>query len=187
MNFCSECGKSLVVIQKQGNLQPLYHCTQCQQDYANHPKLLVACFISCGDKLLWMRRGLPPQAGHWAIPAGFMEEGETLREAAARELREETQVVIAPDKLELFMMGTISFISEVYIAFRAEVDCVDCGCGEEALDVGFFSREELDWSQVAYPQANNSIEQAYTDLERGSFSVYHAEMTPDINALIAIN
>ena len=116
-----------------------------------------------------------------------MEEGETLREAAARELREETQVVIAPDKLELFMMGTISFISEVYIAFRAEVDCVDCGCGEEALDVGFFSREELDWSQVAYPQANNSIEQAYTDLERGSFSVYHAEMTPDINALIAIN
>lgn len=187
MNFCSECGHSLVVIQKAGKQQPIYHCPQCQKDYAQHPKLLVACFISCGDKLLWMRRALPPQAGHWAIPAGFMEEGETLREAAARELWEETQVVIAPEKLEVFMMGTISFISEVYIAFRAEVDCTDCGCGEESLDVGFFSRDELDWSQVAYPQANNSIEQAYEDLARGKFSVYHAEMTPDINSLVAID
>ena len=116
-----------------------------------------------------------------------MEEGETLREAAARELWEETQVVIAPEKLELFMMGTISFISEVYVAFRAEVDCTDCSCGEESLDVGFFSREELDWSQVAYPQANNAIEKAYDDLARGEFSVYHAEMTSEINALVPID
>jgi ADP-ribose pyrophosphatase YjhB (NUDIX family) len=133
-----------------------------------------------------MKRALPPQKGHWAIPAGFMEQGENLRQAAARELWEETCVKVDPEQLTIYMMGTISFISEVYVAFHAEVDSTDCCCGDESLDVGFFSRDELPWDEVAYPQANNSIEQAYADIARGKFGVYHAQMTAELNELIEV-
>lgn len=187
MKFCSHCGHSLEKIQLPEKTNSVICCSACKRQFQQHPKLLVAAFVHCGDKLLWMRRALPPQKGFWAIPAGFMEQGETLAQAAARELFEETGVVIAAEKMQLYMMGTISFISEVYIAFHAEVDTEFCQTCEESLDVAFFSREQLPWDQVAYPQANNSINQAYDDIAAGKFEVYHAEMTSEKNRLIPVS
>lgn len=187
MNFCNDCGSPLNYTIRPEKTRPVLFCPQCRQAVQQHPKLLVATFISCGNKLLWMRRAHDPQKGHWAIPAGFMEQGETLQQASARELFEETGVSIDPNNLQLYMMGTISFISEVYIAFHGEVSCEDCAAGVEAMDVQFFSREQLPWDQVAYPEANNSIIQAYDDLERGRLGIYHAEMTADKNDLLPIN
>ena len=91
-----------------------------------------------------MRRALEPQQDHWAIPAGLMEEGEILQQAAARELREETGLTSPPSKLQLYMMGTISFIGEV----ETEASIA----GIESLNVGFFSRDELPWSKAAHPE-----------------------------------
>lgn len=187
MNYCSECGRKLEVQNVAGRVHPVYFCAHCTQHFYHHPKLLVASFIHCGEKLLWMRRALDPQKGHWAIPAGFMEAGETLQQAAARELYEETNVTIAPSALQLYMMGTISFISEVYVAFHGEVQTKQCSAGEESLEVAFFSRQELPWGEVAYPEANNSIIQAYDNLEQGRFNIYHAEMTAEKNSLEAVN
>ncbi len=187
MQFCSACGGK-VAAQQQGERQhPVYQCDDCQRLFYQHPKLLVACFVSCGNKLLWMRRALAPQKGYWAIPAGFMENGETLPEAAARELIEETGIAINAAQLELYMVGTITFISEVYIAFHISIDSESCHPGDEALEARFFSRDELPWDEVAYPEANNSIIQAYENIEGGSFGLYHAEMSPQKNSLTPVN
>ncbi len=66
-----------------------------------------------------------------------MERGETLAEAAARELHEESGVLLPADQLQLYMTGTITFINQVYIAFRARVDTDYCLAGPESLDCGF--------------------------------------------------
>jgi 8-oxo-dGTP diphosphatase len=138
---------------------------------------MLTCFVSCAEKLLWMQRKLEPKQGLWAIPGGFMEAGETTAEGAARELWEETGIRLDPANLEFYMTGTITFINQVYIAYRAKVPNEDCQPGEEALAAAFFSREECPWDQLAYPQVNDSIRRAYDDLERGSFGVYQAEMS----------
>jgi hypothetical protein len=75
------------------------------------------------------------------------------------------------------MTGTITFINQVYVGFRATVDTDFCRAGPESMDCGFFTRQECPWEQVAYPQVNDSIEQAYADLDSGSFGVWQAEMT----------
>lgn len=147
---------------------------------------MLTCFVSCGRKLLWIQRKLEPKRGFWAIPGGFMEAGETTAEGAARELWEEAGIRLQPESLEFYMTGTITFINQVYVAFRARVDTEDCAAGEEAQATAFYSREECPWDQVAYPEVNDSIRRAYDDLEQGSFGVYHAEMSKDVYQLMPV-
>lgn len=139
--------------------------------------VVVTTFVACGDQLLWVQRGLDPQRGKWAIPGGFLENEETLAEGASRELREEAGVVIAADDLSLYMAGTITFINQIYVGFRATVDSLQCDPGAESMACRFYTRDECPWDEVAYPEVNNSILQAYDDLDCGRFDVWEAEMT----------
>lgn len=145
--------------------------------------IVVTAFVASGKRLLWMQRDIEPQRGKWAIPGGFLENEETLAEGAARELREETGVDLPPSRLSLYMTGTITFINQVYMGFRASVDSDLCIPGGESMDCRFFAREECPWDEVAYPQVNDSILQAYDDLESGVFDVWQAEMTEQRYAL----
>jgi 8-oxo-dGTP diphosphatase len=147
---------------------------------------MLTCFVSCGQKLLWIQRKLEPKRGFWAIPGGYMERGESSAQGAARELWEEAGVRLDPTALEFYMTGTITFINQVYIAYRASVDSYDCAAGEEALAAAFYSRDECPWDQVAYPEVNDSIRRAYDDLDRGSFGVYHAEMSEEVYQLLPV-
>ncbi|MEM9964771.1 MAG: NUDIX hydrolase [Asticcacaulis sp.] len=54
------------------------------------PKVCVGVVCIRDDKVLLIRRGRPPRQGHWSIPGGKLEFGETLHDAALRELHEET-------------------------------------------------------------------------------------------------
>lgn len=163
--YCCACGTALTA---------LTLCAHCGQPAQAGAKVLVASFVCCANRLLWMRRAEDPQRGFWAIPAGFMELGETLAEAAARELREETGVCLEPAQLTLYSLGSITEINEVYVAFRASVREEVFAAGAEALELRYFSAAELPWEQIAFPHANYFIHQAYADIARGSFGFYLA-------------
>jgi ADP-ribose pyrophosphatase YjhB (NUDIX family) len=154
-----------------------WFCQRCQAPHLDYPRVVVTAFVASGDRLLWVQRGLQPQRGKWAIPGGFLEQGETLAEGAARELHEEAGILLPPERLQLYMTGSITFINQVYMGFRAAVETELCAPGVESMECRFFARDECPWDQVAYPQVNDSIRQAYDDLDSGSFEVWQAEMT----------
>jgi 8-oxo-dGTP diphosphatase len=55
-----------------------------------------------GDGVLGVRRNQEPYRAGWALPAGFIELGETWQEALVRELREETGLLAHPRDVHLF-------------------------------------------------------------------------------------
>jgi len=183
LRFCHECGGPLLPHVVAGEVRAHLYCQRCRAPRRAHPMIVVTAFIASGRRLLWVQRALPPRAGKWAIPGGFLEEGETLAQGAARELREEAGVALPPQHLSLYMTGTITFINQVYVGFRATVAAADCTAGTESLACRFFTREECPWDEVAYPQVNDSIRQAYDDLDSGRFAIWQAQMTEEDYAL----
>jgi 8-oxo-dGTP diphosphatase len=99
-------------------------------------------------RILLIQRGNPPFAGSWALPGGFVEEGEQVAEAAPRELAEETGMRLDSGALEL--LGVYDTpgrdprgwtVSVVYIA-RVPGESTVAGA-DDAGDARWFSVEEL--------------------------------------------
>ncbi|CAK0775025.1 8-oxo-dGTP diphosphatase [uncultured Gammaproteobacteria bacterium] len=67
-----------------------------RREYPNRPWVGVGVVVWQGDEILLVRRANPPRVGQWGLPGGAQALGETLFEAAAREVLEETGVVVAP-------------------------------------------------------------------------------------------
>lgn len=70
-----------------------------EREYPDSPLVGVGAIIIEDGRVLLVKRGHPPLAGEWSIPGGVLELGETVREAAAREAREETCLMVEPAEL----------------------------------------------------------------------------------------
>ncbi len=87
-NFCPICGRRLEPAHDGESVRP--HCAPCRRYYYRNPVPAACLFVTRGDELLLARRAFDPCKGMWSLPGGFVELGETVEEAALRELREET-------------------------------------------------------------------------------------------------
>ncbi len=63
-------------------------------EYPAQPRAAVGAIVFKNEKVLLVKRGQPPSEGLWAIPGGSVKLGETLQEAAEREIQEETGIII---------------------------------------------------------------------------------------------
>jgi 8-oxo-dGTP diphosphatase len=129
-----------------------------KREYPESPLVGVGAVIIDSDsqsdngiepRVLLIRRGQAPLLGEWSLPGGVLECGETLRDAAVREAREETGLVVEiVDMLGVYERvipgddGRVRY-HYVLIDFLCRSLSGDLEAASDAADVRWFTREEL--------------------------------------------
>lgn len=172
MKFCSECGATVSLQAVENDSRERFVCDGCGKKHYQNPKVLVACYVCVGDKILWIKRGIPPAQGKWAMPGGFMENDETPEEAAARELLEETGIAVSGDEMVLVSVSSILHIAQTHLVIRCHLsDFPATTETEEAQDFGWFDEQSLPWQEVAFPTIAPQVRQMYRWLRAGNFGI----------------
>jgi len=123
-------------------------CQRCDFiDYQN-PKIVAGSVVVKDGKILLCKRAIEPRKGYWTLPAGFMEMGESVEEAAMREAQEEA---LAEIKIErVLAVYSVPRIGQVQVMFRATLDG-DYGVGDESEDVELYDWADIPWADLAFP------------------------------------
>jgi len=123
-------------------------CQKCDFiDYQN-PKIVAGAVVLKGDKILLCKRAIEPRKGFWTLPAGFMELGESVEEAAQREAQEEALADIEIDRL--LAVYSVPRIGQVQVMYRARL-LGDYGVGPESEEVKLVDWKDIPWSELAFP------------------------------------
>ena len=130
-NFCAECGAAAMKLQiPPGDDHVRAVCQECNAVVYSNPKVVVACVVqqvipSDGSSnttttgILMGKRSIEPRSGYWGIPQGYMEHGETTREAAIREVYEETGFQIE-DPQQLQLCGLFNVPGSVQLVYKVD-------------------------------------------------------------------
>jgi ADP-ribose pyrophosphatase YjhB (NUDIX family) len=149
LRFCSRCGSALVFGAIPGEDRERLACGTCGHIVYVNPRLVVTTFpITDAGEIVLIRRGIEPGKGAWAQPGGFLEIDETVHEAAIRETREETGLIVEPG--EIIGLYTRLEASVVTLAFEARIVGGTAAPTPEASEVVAFAPERFPWSGIAF-------------------------------------
>jgi len=184
MRFCSECAHPIAVLIPADDNRLRYVCEHCGTIHYQNPKMVVGSIPTWEQsdeiRVLLCRRAIEPRYGRWTLPAGFMENGETTTEAAARETLEEAGARI--ELHQLFSLLNVPHVHQVHMFYRATLLDLDYRPGIESLEVQMFSEEEIPWTEIAFPTVVHTLRFFFSDLDRirniGGDYLFH---TKDIN------
>lgn len=170
MKYCSTCGARVRLRIPPGDTLPRFVCEGCDTIHYQNPKMVVGCIPEWEDQILLCRRAIEPRHGLWTIPAGFMEQNETLEQAAARETMEEAKALV--EISTLYAVFSLPSVSQVYVIFRGTMHTPEFGVGQESLEVRLVKQQEIPWTDLAFQVIHEVLKRYYEDSNRGQFEVH---------------
>ena len=134
----------------------------------------MGCVPEYDGKILLCRRAIEPRRGFWTVPAGFMENGETLQQAAARETQEEALAHVEVGSL--LTVVHVLHAHQVHVFFRAIMPKPEFGAGVESLETVLVDREDIPWSDIAFPSTDYTLRRYLEDRDAGHDNHYFTEL-----------
>ena len=187
MNFCSNCGAATLELRiPDGDTLQRRVCATCGTIHYENPKIVAGCLPVWGERVLLCKRAIEPRYGLWTLPAGFLENGETLMNGALRETLEEAHARVALG--ELYTVVSLPQINQVYMMFRATLLDLDFGPGSESLDVKLFDESEVPWESLAFRTIARTLRNYFVDRRLRAFTLHvsalerRSPLTPDLLA-----
>jgi ADP-ribose pyrophosphatase len=121
-----------------------------KREYPDNPQVAVGAIVIKDGRVLLVKRNQPPSKGLWAIPGGRVEIGETLKEAAEREIIEETGLTIRAgdpvytfDVIERDEAGRVRF-HYVIVDLVADYLSGELNASDDASEARWVTPEELE-------------------------------------------
>jgi 8-oxo-dGTP pyrophosphatase MutT (NUDIX family) len=145
-SHCSYCGEKFIDVGQSLN------CKKCKNISYINPLPVSVSLIKVRESCTWktptgvliVQRAINPHKNKWALPSGFIMQGETWQEGAAREILEETNIQIAPDDIKLYDITNASNGNLLIFNF--------CKYGISINDIVFHPNDEVSQIAVAsYP------------------------------------
>jgi ADP-ribose pyrophosphatase YjhB (NUDIX family) len=165
MKFCNQCGAAVQLRVPAGDNLQRYVCEACGTVHYQNPLLVVGCVPEHQGRILLCRRAIEPRRGFWTVPAGFMEIGETLQQAAAREALEEAEAQVEIGSL--LSVVHVLHAAQVHVFFRATLPLARYGAGAESLEVELLSPAQIPWADIAFPSTEFTLRRYFEDQAAG--------------------
>lgn len=170
MKYCIECGSEKVALEiPEGDNRERFVCQACSYIHYQNPRMICGTIPVFEDKILLCRRAIEPRKGYWTLPAGFMENGETIEEASVRETYEEALAVSV--KPQLYSIFSLPHINQVHIFYKCDIKDGKFGAGTETLESALFSLDEIPWDELSFRTVIQCIKHYIEDVKTGVFPV----------------
>ena len=176
MNYCNQCGAPVSLRVPEGDSLPRYVCQRCATIHYLNPKLVVGCIAEWNDQILLCRRAIEPRHGLWTLPAGFMENGETTAQGAARETLEEACARVEIG--ELFSLVNVPHIDQVHLFYRGRLLDAEFSPGLESLETALFSEAEIPWHDLAFRSVTLCLKAYFADRAGNQFVFHEDDLLP---------
>jgi ADP-ribose pyrophosphatase YjhB (NUDIX family) len=176
MRFCSNCGAPVELRVPAGDNLPRHVCPACETIHYQNPKMVIGCIAEWEDRILLCRRAIEPRLGLWTLPAGFMENGETVAQAALRETLEEANARV--ELAAMYSVLSVPHVNQVHIFYRGRLLDLGFGPGEESLEVALFAEADVPWKELAFRTISTTLRHYYGDRKAGAYGFHTGEILP---------
>ncbi|MBI3078797.1 MAG: D-glycero-beta-D-manno-heptose 1-phosphate adenylyltransferase [Deltaproteobacteria bacterium] len=138
-SYCLRCGGALAEAFLFDRTR--LACGACGFILFENPKLVAGVVLVRDGEILLIRRGIEPRKGEWTFPAGYVDLGESVEEAAVREAKEETGADVRLDRL----LGVYSRrgAPHVVVMFTGQLTGGGLNPGHEVFELAFFLPERF--------------------------------------------
>lgn len=175
MKYCSQCSGPLVQQIPPGHDRDRHLCDRCGQIHYQNPRIVAGTLPVHRGRVLLCRRAIEPRYGRWTLPAGFLENGETVQDGARRETWEEALAQVQIH--HLYTLFNLPQIAQVHLFFRADLSSERFGAGVESLEAKLFSEQEIPWNDLAFPVVERTLRHYFEDRQRGSYPLRIEDLT----------
>ncbi|MBX2858847.1 MAG: NUDIX hydrolase [Cellvibrionaceae bacterium] len=173
MKFCSKCGATTNWRLPTGDSRHRFVCDTCNFIHYQNPNIVAGCIVYQEDSVLLCKRAIEPRLGFWTLPAGFMENGETTRQAAERETFEETGAKITSD--QLFAITNTPQVNHVNIFYLAKLKNNNFHPTDESSEVKLFKKNDIPFEEIAFHTVKAVLENFFRDLKAEKFGMHQID------------
>jgi ADP-ribose pyrophosphatase YjhB (NUDIX family) len=139
--------------------------------------MVVGCIPIFKDQILLCKRNIEPRKGKWTLPAGYLENKESVQDGALRETLEETRAHVKI--IDTYRLFNIVFVDQIYLIFRAQMGDDLFGPTSESTEVKLFKEADIPWDEIAFEVIRQTLVDFFQDRKQGAYPFKIKDLKPE--------